>query len=381
MPLVQEMRHTRSLNFRNERRVIILRGIGLSFPRIAGKVWNREGNHPPVRTVADVYYNFSKNMDRRKYKYKKCGRKPWKLTKDVQAFLVRRLLLLRKTRPCTSTMLQQALAAEKGIHVAATAIRKCLRKRGYKWLPRCQKRKYSREDRKKRRQFARQRKKRHMCMDGIILARPSADPTARENFCRSSETHMWRKPSEHNRPELAGDDPMSTQFPLDRAVPFWGGIGPDGAAIICFHKGKKIKKEEWVEEVRNGNFKTALSTVCRVKPDGDSTVLCDNEGFLDSVASKNALRAVGVKLWHTPPRSPDCNPIERFWSWVRKEMRARDLNDFIAKRPILGSMAYKQRLRCLLKSPAAQSVAKKHFHSFRETCKKVLKCKGAASGC
>ena len=160
MPLVQEMRHTRSLNFRNERRVIILRGIGLSFPRIAGKVWNREGNHPPVRTVADVYYNFSKNMDRRKYKYKKCGRKPWKLTKDVQAFLVRRLLLLRKTRPCTSTMLQQALAAEKGIHVAATAIRKCLRKHGYKWLPRCQKRKYSREDRKKRRQFARQRKKR-----------------------------------------------------------------------------------------------------------------------------------------------------------------------------------------------------------------------------
>ena len=130
MPLVKEMRHRRSLNFRNERRVIILRGKGLAVCKIAGCVWNRLRECPPVRTVTDAYYNFKRYACPGTYRFSKCGRHAWKLMKDVQDFLVRRLHHLRKKRSCTSTMLQQILARENGVR-GHNAIRKCLRKRGY----------------------------------------------------------------------------------------------------------------------------------------------------------------------------------------------------------------------------------------------------------
>ena len=96
MPLVKEMRHVRSLNFQNERKVIILRGQGYSFPYIAKRVRNLLKKRPPVRTVADVYYAFNQKVGVRKFHYNKSGRKAYKLTKEMQLFLIRRLLYLRK---------------------------------------------------------------------------------------------------------------------------------------------------------------------------------------------------------------------------------------------------------------------------------------------
>ena len=88
----------------------------------------------------------------------------------------------------------------------------------------------------------------------------------------------------------------------------------------------------------------------------------------------------GVKLWHIPPRSPDLNPVERFWSWLKKKLRGMDLADAVDGRPLLGKMAYKARVRRVIKSKKAQDVAKSHANSLRNVCKVVLKKKGAASG-
>ena len=41
MPKFSEMAHPRSLDFRNQREVVILRDKGMSFPDIAGKEGNR----------------------------------------------------------------------------------------------------------------------------------------------------------------------------------------------------------------------------------------------------------------------------------------------------------------------------------------------------
>ena len=46
------------------------------------------------------------------------------------------------------------LAAEMHVDLEASSIRKILKKKGYRWLPRRQKPKYSREDRAARRRFA-----------------------------------------------------------------------------------------------------------------------------------------------------------------------------------------------------------------------------------
>ena len=66
-------------------------------------------------------------------------------------------------------------------------------------------------------------------------------------------------------------------------------------------------------------------------------ILCDNEGFLTSKVAKKAHAEKGIALWQIPPRSPDLNPIEKFWGWLRREMRRRDLEDWNAKRPPLGT--------------------------------------------
>ena len=71
--------------------------------------------------------------------------------------------------------------------------------------------------------------------------------------------------------------------------------------------------------------------------------------------------------------------MEKFWSWVRKQLRAKDSADLKAGRPVPGKTAYKQRLRVLLRSPKAQSVAKAIAKGFRKTCAEVSKKGGAGA--
>ena len=55
--------------------------------------------------------------------------------------------------------------------------------------------------------------------------------------------------------------------------------------------------------------------------------------------------------------SPDLNPIEKFWSWLGKELRRRDLKDLREGRPVLGKIAYRLRVKAVLRSPKSQQVA------------------------
>ena len=41
-----------------------------------------------------------------------------------------------------------------------------------------------------------------------------------------------------------------------------------------------------------------------------------------------------IQLWDVPPKSPDLNPIEMFWGWIRKKLRSMDLADLRTKRPL-----------------------------------------------
>ena len=56
-----------------------------------------------------------------------------------------------------------------------------------------------------------------------------------------------------------------------------------------------------------------------------------------------------------------------------------DLNDVVRKKPVLGKLAYTARVRAILRSPAAQEVAKNIGKGYLNTCKEVVRLKGAAS--
>lgn len=390
MPTVTEMRHPRGFDFATERKIAILREVDkLEWSDIAAQVRDLGGRKPRPRHCANTYRGFRRKLGRRPSKYANCGRVAYKATKEVIRCLVNQLKAQRRTSPCTAETLQVGLLQEMQVKLSCSYIRKVLRSKGYQWLPRRQGRVYNSKDRKARMRFAQQvlhlslaqlRAKLALAMDGTVLALPPTDPAERINFCRNSEEMMWRKPGETFRPELAGKDPYPAQLPLSRALPLWGGISTGGFAAIAFHKTKKLNQHQWAKLVDGGKLVAAIQKVQPAQADGPWHVLCDNEGFLSAGICSTAHRRAGVKLWRIPPRSPDLNPIERFWSWLKQKLRRMDLADALQGRPVLGKMAYSARVRKVLRSQKAQSVAKSHAGSLRKVCKVVLKKKGAATG-
>ena len=189
---------------------------------------------------------------------------------------------------------------------------------------------------------------------------------------------MWRKKGEAASPALAGADEFSKQVPLSRSIPIWGGISADGFAPVVFHEEKKLDNIQWAKVVREGALTEALR---KINPGarGPWTILCDNETFLRHPAAMRAYAAKNISLWGVPPRSPDCNPVEMFWGWTRRQLRLKDLEDIRQKRPVLGKLAYTQRVKALFRSKRAQDVAKQFAKKLKSTCKQIIKRKGAAA--
>jgi hypothetical protein len=131
--------------------------------------------------------------------------------------------------------------------------------------------------------------------------------------------------------------------------------------------------------VRSGSLLKALRTCRPDRQQGPWHVLCDNESFLNAPASRKAHAQLRVHLWHVPPRSPDLNPVEKFWSRVRAWLRAKALADLKASRPPLNKFGLKQRVRALLRSPEATAMARKTVLGLRRVCKEVKKKKGGAT--
>ena len=217
-------------------------------------------------------------------------------------------------------------------------------------------------------------------MDGAVLSKAPEDPIARENFVRHGDDHEWRKEGEAYSPELSGRDDYPKQVPLARAVPLWGGCSSKGFAVVAFHPRKKFKTEEWVKLVKSGRLTKAIK---QLRPPGDKgpfNVICDNEGFLEASESAKAHAKAKVRLWPIPPRSPDLNPVERFWSYLRRRLRAMEMKDFVANKPVLTKAQYKVRVQNLLKTKKVQTAAANCALGLRKVCQIVIRKKGAASG-
>ena len=223
------------------------------------------------------------------------------------------------------------------------------------------------------------REKLSFSMDGCVLPLPPKDHTDRLNFLQASDTHMWRLKSERLDPSLAGQDIFSKQSPLDRCVPLWGGLSEGGFSIVTFHQKKKLTKAEWVQLLKAGKVVSAVQSLRPVKAHGPWHVLCDNESFLNAGECHAQYRKLKLHLWQIPPRSPDLNPIERFWAYLRKRLRKLDLQDALRGRPVLGKRAYKARVRTVVKSVHAQTVAKQIAKGYMKTCREVVRKGGAAS--
>jgi hypothetical protein len=340
MVVIIESVHPESLNFANQRKVVMLRQLQkMSFNRIAEKVRNLNGAAPSKELVRRVHADFSPKAGRRKFRYGNCGRSAWKVTPELRAFVLKRLLALRMKCICTSSTLQQEVAKTLCVKVATSTIRNIVEAGGYNWSPRAQKPRLGADRMLVRKLWcekvlkmsrAELENKFTLSMDGAVFSTPPKNAADRLNFCTVGDMHMYRKPSESSSPNLAGGTKYGKQVPLARAVPLWGGISRGGFKAIAFHPTKKLQDHEWMEAVEGGKLVAAIRVGKPVLKRGPWGVLCDNEGFMHDAAAKQATRLQKVNLWHVPPRSPDLNPIEKYWSWLRRELRKRDVADLQA---------------------------------------------------
>ena len=100
MPVISENVHSRSPDFANQRKAVILHDQGYSCRAIASSVVNYQAESPVPNTVRSTITAFSREAGRRRFHYHRRGRQPWKLTLDAQKLLIlpRRLWMARSQK-------------------------------------------------------------------------------------------------------------------------------------------------------------------------------------------------------------------------------------------------------------------------------------------
>ena len=387
MTLQRLRTHRRGLGWAAQKKVYMLRKIEKqSWEKVASQVKNKEGETPGWKVCRDTFNRINVRTGEVRDNYVNCGSKPI-LTKTLRKWLVARLRVLRKVSLCTSRVLQRELVKKKQVTVEASTIRRALLQEGYKWLPRTTKPKFSRAQKVERLAFANEvmaltpaklKKKLDFSMDGVVFEMPPAEQVARENFCHTDNRFVYRRPDEGSLPELAGHSRYKKQVPPSRSVPLWGGLSHGGFAAVLWHDRRKTNQEEWAKAVTDGSIKKALCAVNPGKTRGPWCILCDNESFLRAPESRKAHASHNIHLWKLPSKSPDLNPIEKFWGWTRKRLTAMDLLDLLKKRPVLGKTAYKARLKRLFRTQRAQRVASSIAGNLRTVAARVVKERGGA---
>ena len=313
MVVIKESVNNRGLNFRNQRKAVILRTRTprLAFRNIAQRVRNLKKVASTEDVVRRVFWRFNMNKGRVHYNYVKCRRKPWKVTKEVGSYLVNQLRKERRHTVCTSTSLQADLCRDKKVHLSSSAVRKHLLSKGYTWKPRGQKRKYSHAMRINRVSFTAQyytkspkaiHKAVSCAMDSVVLTAPPTDAVDRKNYCCHGITHMCRKDSKAASPELAGDDPYEEQVPIQHAIPMWGAISPQGFREIVSHRTRKLKNNDWVKVLKARKLKQVVQQLRATGP-APWKVLCDSESFLEAKPCRTQ-----YKKQHRPHSCPQPRP-------------------------------------------------------------------------
>ena len=99
----------------------------------------------------------------------------------------------------------------------------------------------------------------------------------------------------------------------------------------------------------------------------------------DTTVKEFAFQGITPNASASEAKSPDLNPIEKYWSWMRRQLRARDMADLKAGRAVQGKTAYKQRLRNILRFSRSQVVAGNLAKGFYRVCLEVEKKNVATS--
>lgn len=109
-----------------------------------------------------------------------------------------------------------------------------------------------------------------------------------------------------------------------------------GQKIIGFRSGKRFARENFIAAICNQEILAPMCFTGTCDTDfmllwireclipvlrPGQYVIMDNASFHKSFAIQALIEAAGCHLIFLPPYSPDFNPIENFWAWLKQKIR------------------------------------------------------------
>ena len=136
---------------------------------------------------------------------------------------------------------------------------------------------------------------------------------------------------------------------------------PRGTKIICEKSGKARGRTSLIAGLCNGKpiapfcFKGHMNTEVfidwleKILLPGlfeGQVVVMDNASFHKSQKIRDLIEKSGCKLVYLPAYSPDLNPIENYWAWLKRKIKCLRLNEPVFDKclDIVSNMKYKKTL-------------------------------------
>jgi len=93
------------------------------------------------------------------------------------------------------------------------------------------------------------------------------------------------------------------------------------SVVAALNNGKPVASFGYKGTCNSGLFETWVEKVLIPNLSPGKFVIMDNASFHKSKKTRKLIEDAGCKLIFLPPYSPDLNPIEHFWNWMKNKIR------------------------------------------------------------
>lgn len=237
--------------------------------------------------------------------------RPHVLSKTDERFIVR----LIKKDPKISAPTIAATMEERGVHVSISTLRNILRKNGYHGRVIRKKFFVNKTNREKRLQFA----KKYINKDNDFWNKVIFSDESKFNiFGSDGRRTVWRK----KNCELNPNNLIPTVKHGGGSVMVWGCMSAGGVGKLHFIEGTMDHKM-YIDILKNN----LLVSAEKLGLENEFIFQQDNDPKHTAHNTKNWLLYNVPQQLHTPPQSPDLNPIEHLWSILENAIRKRQASN------------------------------------------------------
>lgn len=261
-----------------------------------------------------------------KQQHKGCAGRKKKLSQRTEKRLIRNITKIRKMNKNWTT--RDLMNLTDVCEVSTRTTQRILNRHGYRHLTARKKGEMSTQDEKKRKRFAKSYAQKDNAFWQSEIAfyfdgagfQHKTNPYATATSCGKK---VWRKQTEG----LHGD------CTAKGSKVGYGGKQAKFFVAISYNRGVILAEQyEYLSGQTFAMFiRKHFKDVFRKSGKQSMVWLQDGDPSQNSMKSKVAQNRVGAKVFPIPPRSPELNPIENVFSFVKKELRIQAIDNKIER--------------------------------------------------